>query len=247
VPTGPKTGEANEYFMTGRIELGPTDRTTIVGRTGSGKTTLALTLVGGYRALVIIDPKWRITLARTITVLGSAAEFAQVYPQRSTRVIYRPDPENKEHGDVDDVIRRVLAYGRTCLEINEAMGLSTPQSILPSYMRAMTQGRELYVPVVSETQRPTGIHNVILSEAEHVFIFDLAVGSDRKKLGDIVGDSAQERVGRPFAFKYAGPGTAGDVIDCEPIRLPGVPSAPQPPRAEAAQAWSDPRSGTSSS
>lgn len=213
----------------------PTERAVIVGRTGSGKTTLARVLCGGYRSLVVIDPKWRFELPRTVTVVGSASEFAQVYPQRSTRVIFRPNPEDGDHEDVDLVIRRILRYGRTCLLIDEAMEYATVGRIMPAYKRAITQGRELYVPVVSCTQRPIGVHNVILSEAEHMFAFDLQLEGDREKL--VAGNGAAgflERPGQPFAFLYAGPATGGVAIHCSPLVIgPSTSPATTRPELEA--------------
>ncbi len=207
--------------------LEPSQRAVIVGRTGSGKTTLAMLLVGGYRNLVVIDPKWRLELPRTVTVVGSAGEFARTWPQRSTRVIYRPDPETEGHDDVDEVIRRVLRYGRTCLEVNEALEYARAGWILPAYRRAITTGRELLVPVVSESQRPIGVHNVVLSETEHMFAFDLQLEGDREKLVDANGAAGfLERPGEKFGFLYAGPATGGVAVRCPPIRIPTVARSP---------------------
>ncbi len=204
--------------------IGPTDRVLIVGRTGSGKSTLARALFYGHRALVVIDPKHEELLGRGL-VVGSAAEFRAAYPQRSTRVVFRPDPEDPRAADVDEVIRRVLAYGNTCLLLHETIDYASPARIVPALRRAVKTGRTRGVPVVVCSQRPMGLHNDVIAEAEHVFVFDLALEGDRDKVAGIVGDGVRERIGRPFAFLYAGPGTAGDVVSCEPLHL-GVPGAP---------------------
>lgn len=207
----------------------PSERVTIVGRTNSGKTTLARLLVGGDRNLVVIDPKWRFELARTQLAVGTARAFAELWPQRSTRVVYRPDPGSRKHDDVDEVIARVLRYGRTRILVDEAMGLASPSVIIPAYARAITQGRELLVSVVSLTQRPRGVHNVLFSEAEHLFVFDLAVASDREKVADIGGDQLAERPREDHAFWYVGPATNGAAVHCPPLRIPTVaPAAPAP-------------------
>lgn len=214
--------------------IGPTERAAIVGRTGSDKTTLAGVLAGGYRSLVVIDPKWRFVMGRTVTVVGSSREFAQVYPQRSTRVIYRPDPEDPDHADVDAVLRRILHYGRTAILVDEAMEYATVGRIMPAYKRAITQGRELYVPVISCTQRPIGVHNVILSEAEHLFAFDLQLEGDREKLVAANGAAGfLERPRRPYAFLYAGPATGGVAIHCSPLEIGPIPRPAAPAAMEA--------------
>lgn len=207
----------------------PSERVTIVGRTNSGKTTLARLLVGGDRNLVVIDPKWRFELGRTQLAVGTARAFAELWPQRSTRVIYRPDPESNNHDDVDQVFRRVLRWGRTRILVDEAMDLATPSVILPAYRRAITQGRELLVSVVSLTQRPRGVHNLLFSEAEHLFVFDLAVTSDRDKVAGIGGDQLAERPREEHGFWYVGPATNGAAIHCPPLTIPtALPAAPAP-------------------
>ncbi len=212
--------------------LGPTDRVLIVGRTGSGKSTLARVLFYGHRSLVVIDPKHEEVLARSITV-STPAEFRRVFPQRATRIVFRPDPEDHRATDVDEVIRRVLTYGNTCLLLHETVDYATPTRIVPSLRRAIKTGRSLGVPVVACSQRPIGLHNDVIAEAEHVFVFDLAIEGDREKVAGIVGDGVRERVGRPFEFLYAGPGTSGGVVRCDPIRLPAEPSAAPPATTEA--------------
>jgi hypothetical protein len=212
------------------VAIGPKERTLIVGRTQSGKTTLVRVLIAGYRSLVVIDPKHRFELARTVTIVGDPRVFAQTWPQRARRVIYRPSAEDPRHDDVGLVIRRVLAYGRTALVIDEAMELCTQGSILPAYKKAITQGAEIYVPVYSLTQRPVGVHNVLLTESEHFFIFDLPGEPDRTKMADFIGDGAGERVGEPYVFLYAGIASGGSVVRCPPVDLASVPR----PAADAA-------------
>lgn len=217
------------------ITLEPTDRTLIVGHTGSGKTTLALRLISGYRSLVVIDPKWRVDVPRAGVIAGDPRVFAQWWPQRIRRVVYRPDPRARRHEDVDEVISRVLAYGRTCLYVDEAMELSTPGWILPGYKRAITTGRELYVPVVSASQRPIGIHNTVLTEAEHCFAFKLTATGDRDKLAAFYGDDAGEPVLEQYAFLYAGIRSGGIVLRCPPLDLGAGPrAATTPPEQEVA-------------
>jgi DNA helicase HerA-like ATPase len=199
------------------VTIGPTDRVLIVGRTGSGKSTLARVLSNGYRNLVVIDPKHEEELPRSITVF-SAREFVQVYPQRSTRVLVRPDP-----ADPDELVAtatgRVLAYRRARLLFHEVVDYASSTRILPELRRAEKIGRSLEVGVTVCSQRPMGLHNDVIAESEHIFIFDLAMAGDRDKLAGIAGDGARERIAEEFGFLYAGPGTRGDVVRCPPLRL----------------------------
>lgn len=212
-----------------RFTLAPSERVLIVGRTGSGKTTLARVLVGGYRNLVVIDPKWRFELPRTLT-LYSPADFRQVYPQRSTRIIFRPDP-NALFDQVDEVLGRVLTFGRTAINVDEALDLATATRIVPAYRRLVKTGRELLCPVISCSQRPTGLHNDVIAEAEHLFAFDLHLATDRAKVAGIGGDGLLEQPGEPYAFFYYGPATGGQVVRCPPLALPDRTLASSPASA----------------
>lgn len=226
--------------------IGPTDRTLIVGRTGGGKSTLARTLFYGHRSLVVVDPKHEELLARSVTVY-TPAEFRAVFPQRSTRIVFRPDPELAPSDDVDEVIRRVLGYGRTCLLLHEAVDYATPTRILPALRRASKIGRTLGVPVVVCSQRPIGLHNDLISEADHVFAFDLGLAGDREKIAGVGGPAFLERPRTEFGFLYYGVRTtAGRVVECPPLAIPAEPSTPADAQPGGVS-WSDRRSATSSS
>jgi hypothetical protein len=215
----------------------------LAGHTGAGKTTLARFAAGSYRSLVVIDTKHRFELPRAQIAYGER-EFARLFPQRSRRVVYRADPEQprdvrtRDRGDVELVIRRVLARGHTCLLVDEAGDLSEPHWILPAYRRAVRLGRELWVPTWSCFQRPTSVHNDVLSEAEHRFVFWLSLGSDRKKmaeqmgegvLGDPPGAICPEH-GLPHGYLYHGPTTGGRVVRCDPLEI--GPALTRGPRRE---------------
>lgn len=208
-------------------------RTLIVGRTQSGKTTLVRLLVSGYSSLVVIDHKRRFELPRTVVVENSPALFRQAWPQRARRVIYRPDPYAKRGADVAEVLARVIAYGRTALVVDEATNLCTQGWILPEYRRTITEGAALLIPVYSVTQRPIGVHNVLLTEADDVFVFDLAGAGDRDKVASFFGDELATRVGRPYEFAYAGLSTDGHIVRCPPLELADRRAMKEEPRGSA--------------
>ncbi len=214
----------------GRDAQGRATRQLIVGRTQSGKTTLVQIMIAGYSSVVVIDHKRLFVLPRSVTVEGLAA-FRQTWPQRARRVVYRPDPAAHRGEDVGAVIDRVLAHrgcsgpdgepaSCTALVIDEAMELCNQAWILPAYKRAITQGAAKLVPVYSVTQRPIGVHNVLLTEAEHVFAFDLAGDGDRAKLAAFYGAELAERPAEPYAYAYAG---GGRVVRYRPLDLAPTP------------------------
>lgn len=189
----------------------------IVGQNQSGKSTVARAMTAGYSSQVVIDPKHEESLARSITVY-SPAEFGRVYPQRSRRVIFRPDNGLERGEDVDSVMARVERYGRTAVIVHEAMFYASAGWIVPAYKRLQVAGVGRGIPVWSLSQRPMGLHNVLLSEARHVLIFDLALEGDRRKMAGIAGDGALIRPSERFGFGYYGPLTGG-LVRCDPLEL----------------------------
>jgi energy-coupling factor transporter ATP-binding protein EcfA2 len=219
-----------------RYTIRPDQHTVIVGRNGTGKTTLGRLLIAGYRTSVIVDPKRRFELAGVPVVVGLEA-FRQAWPQRVRKVIVRPteadvaDPK-KFWEWADGVFIRILQFGRTAVLVDECLDLATATRIVPGYRRALRQGREPLVPVFSCTQRPSGCHNDVFSESVHLFVFDLNLESDRRKVAGIGGDElmtrADERFPQEHGFAYHGPETSGGVVWCPPLRVPAGQLPPAP-------------------
>jgi energy-coupling factor transporter ATP-binding protein EcfA2 len=203
--------------------VAPDGRVLVVGRAGSGKSTLARAMTAGYRNVVIIDPKHEESLAGGRVVYEPRA-FAQLYPQRSTRIVFRPDAGLERAPDVDEVYARVLRFGNTAIVNHEVMFYATSAWCLPNLRRAQIAGRSRQVPLWNLTQRPVDVHNVILSETTHAFVFELLLESDRRKVAGIVGPGALEPPGRPFAFGYYGPSTGGGLVRCDPLEVPNDPA-----------------------
>ena len=226
--------------------IGPSERVLIVGRTRSGKSTLARALFNSSRRLVVIDSKWEEDVPYA-TIVYTPADFRRLWPQRTARVVFRPDPTAKRAADVDEVLARVLAARQARIVVHEAVDLAPATWILPALRRAIKTGGSLGVGVTICSQRPIGLHNDAISEFEHVFVFDLALEGDRNKVAGVAGDEARERVGAPYAFLYSGPATGGRMIRCPPLRLPTGPRPTvEQSTAGGTDSWSGRRSATSS-
>ncbi len=148
-----------------------------------------------------------------------------------------------------------MAFGRTRIVVHEALDLAPATWILKPYRRAIKTGRSFEVGVTTCSQRPVGLHNDVLAEAEHVLVFHLKLEGDRAKIAGLAGPEAlvpiphrpgEDPTRPPHGFLYAGPATGGQAIACPPLRLP---TGSRPPAAEqpgGTATWSGPRSATSS-
>lgn len=209
------------------ITIGNTDRVLIAGRSGSGKSTLARAMFYSGHSLVVVDPKHEEELAASLTVY-TPAEFRRAYPQRCRRIVFRPDPRDGRGRDVGEVLARVLQYGNCRVLLHETVYYASSSWVLPELRQVAKVGRSRGVPLVMLAQRPVGLHNDIIAEAEHVFEFDLAMPGDREKLAGLGWPGLLERPAHPHGFLYAGPSTGGAVVACDPVPVRAMPGGPAP-------------------
>lgn len=115
---------------------------------------------------------------------------------------------------LDACCRRAYQVGSCALAIDELAGIVNASSPPPWLDTVQTRGRESGITTVIVSQRPRRIPLTILSEAEHVFAFDLNVPDDRRFLAELFGDfwAPASRHG----FLYWRPDMAAPV-ECSPI------------------------------
>lgn len=112
-------------------------------------------------------------------------------------ILYQPEPSEEEKDlteDFNQVCRIVFQNKNRVIYVDEAMAVTSPSKIPYWYKIAMTQGRSYNVGVINATQRPKNIHNTLISEAEHFFIFSLNLQGDIDKLEEMIGEDAASEI-----------------------------------------------------
>lgn len=183
------------------IVPGPTDRAFFVGQTGSGKTTLARELLKQKRYVVVLDGKGLINWPEMQLV----RTFSKLFNEKAPRMIWRPTHEElRDEEAIDKFFEWVYLRGNTTVYIDEAQTVTNGQ-LLPNYYHGcITRGREHKVEVWSGTQRPTLIPQVIMSEAEHMYVFKLKLEQDRDKMASMTGIDSEALQAIPkHQFFYA--------------------------------------------
>lgn len=176
----------------------------VAGRTGSGKTYLAKKYLANYDHVAVLDTKgtftWDEVDPKELQVVTSISELGGA---NKSKIIYRPTWEELEIEYYDAFFKWAYMRRNTIVLVDEAMSVCPSPFKIPDYYKAiLTRGRELNVSVWSLTQRPSGIPQVIMSEATHFFIFDLNLAKDREKIVHITGhEEFLERPGR-YIFWY---------------------------------------------
>ncbi len=233
----------NEFEVISGIKIRTNDRVALFGKTGSGKTSFAKRwLLPHYDAYVFWDIKHENSDMKHDIIVHTPVELEKAITEYA-RILYQPtllyrategavEREIAEASDFNDVCRIVFYNRDTALYIDEASAITTPSKIQHYHNIIMTQGRSYNVGVINVSQRPRAIHNTLISESEHIFIFTLNLETDIIKLRQQIGDAADEiryldeyyfmyfstRANKSFMFNPLGSAPAGEIPKLEVYR-----------------------------
>ena len=187
------------------IKIRRSDRVFIVGKTGSGKTTLATTLLARLPWVVVLDPKHQFTFDQAgnrrsdILITKSLAEADK--HDDPTPIIYRPDVREAKAG-CEDFWEWIWLRENTIVYVDEVTSVSPTVNMPYGYQRAIQQGRGKNIGVWSATQRPARIPTNLLTEAEHVFAFELRALNDLKRMAEYTDPIIIDERVKGFEFYY---------------------------------------------
>jgi hypothetical protein len=165
------------------ITPGPTDRAVLMGRTGSGKTVLAMHLLASRRFVVVHDSKDKLFWPG----YARYTELSALMQAPEPKLIYAPN-----HWEIDDLEKQELFFRwiyerkNTTLYVDEVYAVANANNIPHYYRACLTRGRQLGISTFSATQRPKRIPLEILSESEHYYVFSLLLPEDRDKVKNIL-------------------------------------------------------------
>lgn len=184
----------------------------IAGMTGTGKTFLAKNYLASFASkkdkhiVAILDSKGD----AQIDIANDINPYPQVNPKDLTVifsiddleyvdtmfVIYSPKREEASEHFYDRFLEWCYQRGNVTVLVDEAMQVSlNPHHIPEGYKGILTRGRTRNVAVWSCTQRPAGLSQTILSQSTHMFVFNLRLKVDRKRIVEVTG--APEFINNP--------------------------------------------------
>lgn len=161
------------------------NRTTVIGRTGSGKSHFAVWLLSTQNfdimPWVIIDYKDEHT--DIINQIDRIQYLTYNDPLPTRPGIYMLKPRTGEGDLMEGWLSRVLENGNVGLFFDEVFPVGQHNH---GFNTIMMQGRSKNVPMIVCTQRPSNVSTYCFSEATFYYIFDLTRKSDRKKINEEV-------------------------------------------------------------
>lgn len=160
-----------------------TNRTTVMGRTGSGKSHFAAWLLSTQNfdsmPWIIVDFKNEDSDIINQIPRMQYLDYADPLPTRPG--LYMLKARTRDKDEMEEWLESILAHGDIGLYFDEVFPIGQHNH---SFNEIMMQGRSRNVPVIVCTQRPSNVSTYCFSEATFYYVFDLTKVSDRKKINE---------------------------------------------------------------
>ena len=181
----------------------PGEHVTVIGRTGSGKTHLALALADLRPQVLLLavkrsDPLVSELAGKGWKVTGDLGDAVRTHEGRPVhpRLVYWPPQARAEFHDAQarnaalaPPMRRALAFAQNTrnwtLVVDETMHLADKLRLVHDLDELWFQGRTQKVSVVALAQRPARIPRLAISQASYLFIGIAQDKDDRDRLRDV--------------------------------------------------------------
>jgi len=190
-----------------RIGIHANDRTLIVGRTGTGKTTLTLGLFEGLAAerRIVIDPKDDPAIRARYGPAVTAYE-APPEPPGVLRIV--PPPGDAGAAVVERIFEGIFRAGHAAVWIDELPMIASAARVPRALEFCFQQGRSRGIGILACAQFPRRIPTMALDSANHLFSFHLARQRDRDAIADARGIDL-DAAGQLERFRWIYVGDAG--------------------------------------
>lgn len=178
---------------------GDTERISIVGTTGSGKTHAAMYQLStrdyDRKPWVIFDFKGDPLLNE----VEGAQHISLDWIPRHHAGIYIVHPSPGDEIEVEDLLWRIWAHENIGIYIDEGVMIGNHNN---AYRSCLTQGRSKHIPMIVLCQRPVWIDPFTFSESEFFQVFDLGYRKDRLKVEEFVPFDLSAQLPERYSYYY---------------------------------------------
>jgi hypothetical protein len=194
---------------------GPTNRTAVIGSTGSGKTQFSVWLLSSrdfnLRPWIIFDFKGD----ELLDALGAKPIPVSFFPTEPGLYIMRPLPG--EEMAVSRIFYLAWLQENVGLYIDE--GYMVPKNCR-WFRSCLTMGRSKHIEMIVCSQRPVFMDKYVWTESSYFAIFNLNNQDDRKKVGEYLDGMRPKTLAKYHCLWY-------DVAQQRGVTLAPVPKASQ--------------------
>ncbi len=170
-------------------------RVFLAGKTGSGKTTLALFLLYNIKRLILIDSKDDLFDWNTEPFNRETKKALLDNEPCRIRVVDREEAL--------EVLQLAYSVGNVIIYLDEVTALIPPRSEPEQvFTDIWTRGRSRNIGAWSTSQRPKSVPLVFMSESEHYFMFRLNLEDDRKRMKEFMGEQVLTPIPDSHGFYY---------------------------------------------
>jgi len=171
------------------------EHVTLIGTTGSGKTTLAQQILGARQYIVIFGVKGRDSSMDKFLRLGFQRIPNWHYNEISNYLVLWPQIRGyghvgKQRETFADAIDAIFRQGGWCVVLDEVSYLSDTLSMDRQLKFLLQQGRSSGISVVGMTQRPAFIPLAFYDQASHLFVWRDNDRRNRQRVGELAGNAS---------------------------------------------------------
>lgn len=181
---------------------GPTTRTTIVGKTGSGKTQAGAFLLSrqsfDLMPWVVLDYKREVLFREIPQIRELRLNQPQNWRSLNQPGIFVARPNIGEEEDVEALLWEIWERENCGIFVDEGYMIGKSNA----FIACLTQGRSKQIPMIVLTQRPAWITKFAFSEADYLMIFQLRLPIDRKTVQEYVEADISARLQPHHSYWY---------------------------------------------
>ena len=197
-----------------------TQRTSIVGRTGSGKTVAAVWHLSHanfvHRPWIVYDFKRDSLLGRLGELEGTEHIDTDYTPTRPGIYFVHPHPDDTEA--VESQMWQIWANEDTGVYVDEGYMVCGPSNSNSAFRSLLTQGRSKHIPMIILSQRPVWLDRFVFSESDFYQLFHLNHSGDRKKMAEYIPADISEPLPKFHSYYH-------DVAEAKTVVLRPVPTS----------------------